>query len=333
LAVTASSGSQLAARALRRVTLATLPTPLTEAPRLAAALGVRSLYVKRDDLTGFAVAGNKARQLEFLLPEADDQGADVLVAGGTAGSNFCTAVAAAARWSDVRCELAIAGNPPSGRQHPNLAAARSWGAHVHWTGRVDRASVDAMIPRLADRLTKEGRRPYAMPRGGATALGAVGYALAARELDAQLADLGIAPGRVVVAVGSGGTLAGLLVGNALLGAERPIVGASVSRPVEEAAARVLDLARRCADLLDAPAVARSDIHLVDARGQGHALPSAAGELAADMALRAAGLVLDPVYTAKALAAVPIAAVAEEGPMVFWHTGGLLDAVAGLQGGG
>ena len=314
-----------------RVSLATLPTPLMEAPRLAAMLGAAKLYIKRDDLSGFAVAGNKARALEFLLAAALDNGADVLVTGGTEGSNFCAAVAAAAQWSGLGCELVIAGNPPPGGLHPNLAAARAWGARLHWTGSADRTSVDTMLPRLADRLGGEGRRAFTMPRGGATALGAVGYVLAARELDAQLADLGVTIGCEVVAVGSGGTLAGLLVGNSLIEPPRTVVGASVSRPIKETSARILDLARKCVDLLGVAPIEPSDVHLVDARGPGHGLPSEAGERAAQAALRGAGLVVDPVYTAKALGVLPDAVTKTYGAVVFWHTGGLLDAVASLCG--
>lgn len=323
-------------RVPRRERLAALPTPLMTAPRLATALGVAALYVKRDDLTGFAVAGNKARPLEFLVAAARDERADMLLTGGTAGSNFCSATAAAAAWSGLACELVIAGCPPAGRAHPNLELARALGARLHWTGEAGRSSVDAEIPRLAGELRGEGRRVYAIPRGGATALGAVGYAMACWELYAQLAELGVQPCQVIVAVGSGGTLAGLLAGQAALtgtagrhdGTPR-ITGASVSRPVAEAADRVLTLARHCARLLGAPAVQADDVHLLDARGPGHALPSEAGTRARELALRTEGLMLDPVYTAKSLAAVPAMPGDKQGPVVFWHTGGLMDAIAAV----
>jgi D-cysteine desulfhydrase len=136
---------------------------------------------------------------------------------------------------------------------------------------------------------------------------------------------------VVVATGAGGTLAGLVAGNVARGGPLRVVGASVSRPPQEVAARVLDLARRVADLRGEPAPNAEDVELVDARGPGHALPSAEGDAAAATALRTAGLVLDPVYTAKALAVLP--AVTGGAPALFWHTGGLLDAVAGWLGAG
>lgn len=329
-----SAGGPLAALPAR-IGLAALPTPLVPAPRLGAALGTGQLYVKRDDLTGFGFGGNKARLLEFLVAAARDQGADMLVTGGAAGSNFCAATAAAARRAGLGCQLLISGQPS--QRSPGLDLARGWGAAISWTRATERASVDAGLPGAAAALAAAGQRPYLIPRGGATALGAIGYALAAGELHDQLARRGLRADCVLVAVGSGGTLAGLLAGSALLGQPWRLTGASVSRPPGEAARRVLQLARDCLALLTGPgqhdgegagqaaAVAAGDFDLVDARGPGHGMASADGDYAADAALRAEGLVVDPVYTAKALAA--LGGVAAGRSAVFWHTGGLLDAIA------
>lgn len=308
---------------LQRTPLAVLPTPLVAAPRLAAALGVASLLVKRDDLTGFAVAGNKARQLELLLAEAGD--ADVLVTGGSAGSNFVQAAAAAAAYAGIGCALVLAGPPQPRTAHPNLAAATAWGAVIHWTGDPDRASVDAGILETAALLMTRGRTPYAVPRGGANATGATGYRLAVDELVEQL--VGATP-TVVVATGAGGTLAGLVAGAVAHGRRLRVVGASVSRPAEQVAVRVLSLAREVASRRGEEPPTGTDVLVVDARGPGYGTASQQGGLAAALALRTAGLVLDPVYTAKALAALP--SLVGERPALFWHTGGLLDAVAGLM---
>jgi D-cysteine desulfhydrase len=313
------------------VTLAVLPTPLLEAPRLGAAIGLASLLVKRDDLTGFAVAGNKARQLDLLLDEAVAAGADTLVTGGSVASNFVSAAAAAAAHAGLSCCLVLAGGAQRPQAHPNLAAAVAWGAELCWTGDPDRSSVDAALSWAADRLVERGRRPHVVPRGGANATGAIGYRLAADELLIQLSPAGGEPPVVVVATGSGGTLAGLVAGAVALGRPFRVVGASVSRGPDEIARRVLHLATEVAARRNEPPPAPTDVCVVDARGPGHGLPSAEGERAADLALRTAGLVLDPVYTAKALAVMP--QVAGGAPAVFWHTGGLLDAVAGLLGEG
>lgn len=349
----ALAGSLLTAAGARpRTRLAVLPTPLTPAPRLAAALSVRSLLVKRDDLTGFAFGGNKGRLLEFLVAGALADDADTLLTGGAASSNFCAATAAAARRTGLHCELVIAGHPAparleaaepgpaaagpaeSGPARPGLAAAgpagpalalaRSWGAAVRWTGTPDRDSVDAQLPVAAADLAARGRRPYLIPRGGATALGAVGYALAAAELHEQLG--GRRDVTVVVPTGSGGTLAGLVAGHLLLGRPWTLLGCSASRPPQAAARQVLSLAAQCLRLLGTEEKPDpDDVTVVDARGPGHGLPSPDGLAAAEQAMRTEGLMLDPVYTAKALALVP-----RGRDVVFWHTGGVLDAVAAAE---
>ncbi|TXK35241.1 1-aminocyclopropane-1-carboxylate deaminase/D-cysteine desulfhydrase [Nonomuraea sp. C10] len=346
-----------------RAELAVLPTPLVEAPRLAEALDVRGrMLLKRDDLTGFAVAGNKARQLEMLIAAARESGARVLVTGGTPGSNFCQAAAAAAAWAGLRCVLIYAGSPPQ-TSHPNLLAARHWGAEIRWTHDPDRAFVDVAIERAAGEL---GQTAFAVPRGGATPLGATGFHLAALELATQLvpqaapqpgeqtaaqqgphsegrsgAQAGahvegrlVGPVVVVVAAGSGGTQAGLVSGAVASGRRMLIRGASVSRPPDETARRILELGEGCARLMGTEIPEASDVVVEDARGPGHARPSEEGERAARLALRASGVVLDPVYTAKALGALPrILGERRHDPdltTVLWHTGGLLDAVAGWE---
>jgi 1-aminocyclopropane-1-carboxylate deaminase/D-cysteine desulfhydrase-like pyridoxal-dependent ACC family enzyme len=311
-----------------RTRLAVLPTPLVSAPRLAGAMGTGSLHIKRDDLTGFAIAGNKARPLEFLIADASREHAGTIVTGGAPGSNFCAAAAAAALRAGLACHLVIAGDPaPAG---PGLALALSWGATVTWTHAADRGSVDAALPHAAADVAARGGRPYLIPRGGATALGAVGYALAAFELHRQLAERGIGPASVVVAVGSGGTMAGIVAGNVLLGRPWTLVGASVSRPAQEASRQVLTLAGQCVRMLTPAAVrpagvSPADAEIVDARGPGHGRASPEGNAAAHEAMRTEGLMVDPVYTAKALSLVGRRAATES--VIFWQTGGLLDAVA------
>ena len=312
-----------------RTRLAVLPTPLLPAPRLAAVFGAGRLFIKRDDLTGFALAGNKARPLEFLTAGAVGEGADTLVTGGAAGSNFCAATAAAARSLGLACHLVIAGEPAP--PAPALSLALAWGASVTWTHDTDRASVDRALPQAAGELRAQGRRPYPIPRGGASALGAVGYALAAVELREQLAECEVPAARIVVATGSGATLAGLVAGNVMLGRPWTLAGASASRPAAEMSRRVLRLATDCLALLAAAGtVTSADFEVADVRGPGHGLPSAEGTAAAQQAIRTEGLMVDPVYTAKALPLV--ARQPGAGAVVFWHTGGALDAVAVAQGG-
>jgi len=316
-----------------RFPLAALPTPLMRAERLERAFGAPPLYMKRDDLTGFALAGNKARQLEFLVGEAIRRGCDALVTGGGPGSNFCQAAAAAARIAGLRCVLVLYGREPS-PPPPNLALARAFGAEIRFTGHPERESVEPALDVAAAELDAGGCRSYLLPRGGATATGTVGYALAVAELAAQLDAEQVAPELLLVATGSGGTQAGLVAGTLAGGHPWRVVGASVSRPAEECAARVLTLARAAAALLDQPEAAAHHVEVRDTRGPGYGIPSAAGERAARLAAGSEGLLLDPVFTAKALAL--LALLVEEGvrgPVVFWHTGGIPAAVAQLAGGG
>lgn len=305
-----------------RFPLASLPTPLVPARRLADAIGSAPILVKRDDLTGFALAGNKARKLELLVGDALAVGADALVTGGGAGSNHCQATAAAARVAGLACVLVMYGRAPA-REHPNLRLARAFGAEVRFTGDPDRRSVDRGLDAVAEELAVAGRRPYVIPRGGASALGAAAYALAVPELVGQLAAEAVEPAVVIVAAGSCGTHAGLLAGTLAGGHPWRVVGAAVSRSVAESRTRVLELSRACAELLGTRAAIEGDVEVADAIGPGYGVPSRAGVAAARLGARTEGLLLDPVFTAKALGAL-LAMVREGlgGPAVFVHTGGV-----------
>jgi D-cysteine desulfhydrase len=186
------------------------------------------------------------------------------------------------------------------------------------------------VVEVATELDDAGRRAFPVPRGGATALGTVGMAVAAEELAGQLAGVRVEPEVVVVASGSGTTCAGLAVGTSVCGGGWRVVGASVSRPVDRAGPEVAALAAAGAALLGVHAPPDDVVELVDARGAGFGIPSKVGEQAAAAALAAEGLLLDPVYTAKAFAVVlDLVERGITGPIVFWHTGGLLSSVAHL----
>lgn len=310
-----------------RFPLAALPTPLRRAEHLERALGGPAIYVKRDDLTGFAAAGNKARKLEFLVADALSGECEVLVTGGGPGSNHCQAAAAAARVASLSCVLVLYGEQPA-KEHPNLRLARAFGAEVRFTNDADRGSVDGGLEETAAGLRAAGRAPYVIPRGGATALGAVAYALAADELAEQLRASKVEPGVVVVAAGSCGTQAGLVAG--AVGGGRPwrVVGAGVSRPVDECRERVLDLARGCAGLLGTPEADEGDVDVRDARGPGYGLPSPEGVAAARLAAETEGMLLDPVFTAKAFAVlVSMVRGGLAAPAVFVHTGGVASVLS------
>jgi D-cysteine desulfhydrase len=318
----------MAVTALARFALGTLPTPLVRTERLEHALGCSSLLVKRDDLIGFALAGSKVRGLEFLMADALERRCSVLLTGGGAASSYCQGAAVAAAVAGLRCMLVMYGDEPA-IAHSNLELARAAGAEVRFTGVTDRESVDRALPVAERELRTAGGNPYVVPRGGASAVAALGYAQAAAELDKQLNAVQVNAETVVVAVGSGVTYAGLLAGACLVKARWRLVGASVSRPQPDAAAQIRHLATECATLLGTPAPDSASIDVRDVRGPGYGQPSLDGERVARVALCEQGMVVDPVFTAKALALV--SEMAREGvgggPTVFWHTGGIPVALA------
>jgi 1-aminocyclopropane-1-carboxylate deaminase/D-cysteine desulfhydrase-like pyridoxal-dependent ACC family enzyme len=291
--------------------------------RLTIAIGGPPLYVKRDDLCGFLFAGTKARTLQRLFDDALQGGYDRVVVGGGPASNLVPATAGAARMNRMACVAVLYGRPPPrGEEHPNLALTRWLGADVRFTGDANRSSVDAAILTVVDELTREGHRSYAIPRGGATPVGTIGSALAIAEVLPQLAELNVRPAAVVVATGSGGIHAGLLAGSVAAGMPWKVVGMSVSRPPEEVADRVEQLAVACAAELGWEPPPRSSVHLHDVRGEGYGIASPEGRAAATLAAHTEGLLLDPVYTAKAWAGLtPLVAEGVDGPVLVWHTGG------------
>jgi D-cysteine desulfhydrase len=307
-----------------RRALAILPTPLQRLPALEDALGCGPVHVKRDDLSGFAVAGNKARPLEFLLGEAVARECDVVVVAGAPSSNFVAAAAVAARTCGLDCDAIVAG--PAPRRLPvNLALAARSGAALRFSD-ADREVLDRLVAQHATRLRSAGRSPYPIARGGTTPTGALGFACAAAELSTQLAAQGYGDRDEVVVVlptGSGASLAGLLAGAAARGAAWRTYGVSVSRPADELRAQVLELAQQCAALTGTAPPTTSDVHLIDSVGPGFGVVTEQDRASMQLALTTEGLLLDPTYGAKALTvAVDLLASGEGAPLVLWHTGGL-----------
>jgi D-cysteine desulfhydrase len=312
-----------------RVDLAALPTPLVRARRLETALGAGPLFIKRDDLTGFALSGNKARPLEFLLGDAIARGCDVFVAAGGPSSNFCAAAAVAARVVGMDCDLLFPGDPPS-TPSPNVEMARAAGARLMFGAAQTRDELDDAVVQHAETLTALGRSPYAVPRGGATPIGALGFFYAAQELAGQCDAAGIPVRTVVVPTGSGGTQSGLVAGQVGLGLAWRVIGASVSRPAEGLAEQILGVACTCAAALGRPLPAPGDVDVRDVRGPGFGVASAQDRVSADLALRHEGLLLDRYYGAKAMTLfMALVAGGTPTPAVFWHSGGVASAVTAL----
>ncbi|GAC1309458.1 MAG: D-cysteine desulfhydrase [Vulcanimicrobiaceae bacterium] len=312
---------------LARLRLSPWPTPLVAAPRLGRAIGLPDLWLKRDDLIAFGLGGNKVRGLEFLVADAVARDADVILTGAGRASNHVRATAAAAALIECEAIAVYWGSPPP-RAVGNHALTLLLGATAIFTESDDRASVDVRLDALADELRAMGRRPYVIPRGGACALGAVGHALAARELAAQAVESHLAFDVVVLATGSGGTQAGLLAGARALDLPWRIAGITVSRAAAEARARVFTLARECVALahLNAPVDERDVVVHDGFIGDGYGIATAAGDAAIELAARTEGVFLDPTYTGKALAG--LIALVREGrvsatdTVAFVHTGGV-----------
>jgi D-cysteine desulfhydrase family pyridoxal phosphate-dependent enzyme len=304
-----------------RVELAHLPTPLEPMDRFSDWLGGPRVLVKRDDLTGLALGGNKARKLEYLCAEALVQGCDTLVTGGGHQSNHVRMTAAAANRLGLECHLAVGGHEPSVLSG-NLLLDVVLGATLHYTGAQAYYETESAIEELATQLVKEGRRPFAMPIGGASVSGAASYVAAADELQGQLTDDG--HGRVdwvVVANGSGGTHAGLLAG---LDAETRVLGIDVgTRPDLDAVIPRLAAETAAHAGRDAPTAETIVDH---ARfGEGYGKITHESLEAIHQTARLEGLVLDPVYTGKAMAGligwVRERRIGADDTVVFWHTGG------------
>ncbi len=284
--------------------------------------------MKREDCTGVGFGGNKLRKLDYVLREAVDAGADTLVSGGVVQSNSQRQVAAAAAKLGLACHLAVyhgrlAAPTPDYETSGNALLNRLFGAelhHVDWTGDRNRA-----ITALAETLSAEGRRPYVVPYGVSSALGAIGYATAIVEIARQSASLGVTPRAIVHCSGSAGTQAGLVLGASLAMPTTDIVGIDIDAEPERVRADVLRYGAAAADTLGV-AFAADRVEVVAGHaGPAYGIPHAATVEAIRLAGRLEALVLDPVYSAKGLAGL-IALIREgrwtpDDDVVFVHTGG------------
>lgn len=297
--------------------LSSWPTPLEPAPRLAAHLGLEpeDLWIKRDDLTGLAGGGNKVRKLEHTAGAALAAGADTLITTGAAQSNHARCTAAAAARLGLRSLLVLAGSPPA-EPVGNLVLDLLLGAELHWAGPADDIELEKRATELAEEVRAGGGRPYLVPFGGSGPIGARGYLDCAGELTEQAPDLA----HLVVAVGSGGTMAGLVAG---LGTDRVlgVDSGAVADPVERVLGMLAELGTGAGNATGGQLRLRRD-----QVGPGYGVLTDAARRAMTDVARTEGLALDPVYTAKAFAGLRAAITDGEiqpgQRTVFLHTGGL-----------
>lgn len=310
-----------------RVRLAHLPTPLEPLPRLSEALGV-DLWIKRDDCTGLAGGGNKTRKLEFLLGAAFAADADTLVTQGAVQSNHVRQTAAAAAAHGLACEVILEERTGSKAAdyvgNGNVLLDKLLGARLRTVpGGTD---IAAELEKTAEEVRGRGGRPYVIPGGGSNPIGALGYADCAREIVVQADELDLKIDRIVTATGSAGTHAGLVAGLAVMGADVPVLGIGVRAPKDRQETNVLKLAEETAALLGQAGRVTREMVVADCDyvGEGYGLIDQGVIDALTLAARTDGIVLDPVYSGKAmkgLIALARAGSFQGETVVFLHTGG------------
>ncbi|WP_369787915.1 1-aminocyclopropane-1-carboxylate deaminase/D-cysteine desulfhydrase [Rouxiella sp. WC2420] len=310
-----------------RVSLGFFPTPLERLDTLGNSLGIK-LDIKRDDYTGFGGGGNKVRKLEYLMAEACQQGVNVVITTGGHQSNHARMVAAAARKFGMKPVLVLRGNQPEVYQG-NLLLDKLFGAELEFLDPDEYfTQIEGAMNAHAAAANARGEKALIIPLGGATPLGALGYVKAIEEMDAQLKQRNQQPPQVIVApTGSGGTLAGLYVGARQFWPETKIVGISVSAKAPWFQDKISAMAQDCANLLEWPqSWSPEDIWIEDGFvGTAYGVPSDGGIEAIYRVAQAEGVLLDPVYTGKAMHG--LISLVEQGKIqagssvIFVHCGG------------
>jgi len=307
-----------------RLKLGHLPTPLDGAPRLAEELGLRRLLIKRDDLTGLGLGGNKIRKLEFIMAEAVRQKADVIMTVGGPQSNHARLTAAAARILGMESILFL-GGPRFDEFCGNLLLDILFDAEIRYLPDAGIAKIEAAMAQAAEDMRKAGRKPFIVPFGGSTPLGALGYATAMKELADQLGN--DKDPQIFVAVGSGGTLSGLTLGAKLFMPDARVIGIVVARPLKPFGEICSEVATGAAKLMGENLNFGTDCIEIydDYLGERYGVPTEAGNEAIRIAAWTEALVLDPVYTGKAMAGLIDMAkkgiIDRDRTTVFIHTGG------------
>ena len=306
----------------KRIHLGILPTPFYKFENISKRLG-KNIYIKRDDMTGISLGGNKVRKLEFLLADAKEQGCDYVITTGGAQSNHAMLTAACANKIGMKAILVLKKRGVTSKAG-NLILDDILGADVRFVDSDSYDDVYAQMHQIEANLSASGHKSYFVPVGGSVPLGSLGYVNCAAEIFAQAKDLKINVSRIVSCVGSGGTYAGLALGAKLFSPATKVTGIGVSdEPFEEIS---LDLMEKTAALLEADInISKADIDIHYCFGSGYAIPSVEGSSAISMLAAEEGLIIDPVYTGKTFAGmlqlIGAGKFADEENIVFLHSGG------------
>ncbi|MEO5939469.1 MAG: pyridoxal-phosphate dependent enzyme [Candidatus Limnocylindrales bacterium] len=312
--------------ALPRFGLIDGPSPLAPLRRFSAALGGGAeVWIKREDLLPLAFGGNKLRNLEFLVGAALAAGADTLITSGRRWSNHARLTAAAGARAGLAVHLVLTGPPPAaGEVGPNQRLDELLGAIVHVTATDDRAERSALVEQLAAEARVAGRHPFVIGVGGTGPVGAAGQVLAGLEAADQLAAAGVGGATIVLPSATGGTQAGVLTGVSLGSPPiHDVAGIAVGSPAADLRPTILGLLDGLTELIGLRVPDERVVLDDDQLGEGYGRPTEAADEAARLLARTEGILVDPIYTAKALAGL-VARVRDgrlSGPVVFWHAGG------------
>tara|TARA_R110000744_G_scaffold2188_6_gene8610 strand:+ start:580 stop:1569 length:990 start_codon:yes stop_codon:yes gene_type:complete len=309
-----------------REPLGFFPTPLVELTKLSKKLDGPKIYMKRDDNTGLALGGNKTRKLEFIIGDALAQGADTIVTAGAAQSNHCRQTAAAAASLGLECHLVLGGQEPE-KFDGNLLLDKIFGCKIHWSG-TNRKGED--IPEIVAQLKELGKKPYVVPYGGSNELGALAFLEAFKELESQRKSINASFTHIVFASSSGGTHAGLMLGNKIFKSSYKIVGINIDKGETDKVSfdqYIVSLANSTAKLIGEN-LNFSDVDLMlnsDYVGEGYGVVGALENEAISITAQTEGILLDPVYTGRAMGGlidmIRAGKIRKTDSVLFWHTGG------------
>jgi D-cysteine desulfhydrase family pyridoxal phosphate-dependent enzyme len=305
---------------ISRLYFAHLPTPIEELPRLSDHLAGPRILVKRDDQTGLAFGGNKTRKLEFLVAEAQDQNAKMLISAGAIQSNHCRQTAAAAARYGFECTLVLTGDPPN-EPSANLLLDKLFNAKI--VNVVDRKDRDRILQETFDNAVAEGKKPYLVPYGGSSPTGALGYAFAMEEFMKQ----NVHADWIVFGTSSGGTHAGLVLGQRVFGYNGKVLGISIDELEEWLKSHVSALASDASEKLGERIEFTHNDVLANENycKAGYGVLTDAEREAVNLFAKYEGLLLDPVYTGRAAAGmidlIRKGFFKKDETVLFWHTGG------------
>ena len=312
-----------------RVHLAHLPTPLEFLPNFTKTLGGPNIYIKRDDCTGLATGGNKTRKLEFLIADALQLKADVVITQGAVQSNHARQTVAAATKMGMKCEILLENRTESANrdyvESGNVFLDKLFGANVTYFDKG--TDMDAEMGNRAQSIREDGKEPYIIPGGGSNPIGALGYVNCAIETLTQANDMGLQIDHFVTATGSAGTQAGLVVGLEATNSKIPLLGIGVNAPKEKQEEKVYNLACDTADYMGIPGCVSRDkvIANCDYVGDGYGVPTDSMIEAVTMMAREEAILMDPVYSGKGLAGlidqIRNGFFKNDENVVFLHTGG------------